>query len=176
MSSWLKNWGKPSKEAYAGVEFWQSPDRCGWLTKQGEYIKSWRKRWFVLKQGKIMWFLDDAVTADSVPRGVIDVNKCLSIKGAEDTINKAYAFEISTHTESMFFIAESEKEKEDWINAVGRAIVKHSRRQVLSMLPPHYCLATELDLSMACWHGRVHVHGTLTHLLEHDRGDYTTGS
>ena len=37
------------------------------------------------------------------------VNKCLSIKGAEDTINKPYAFEISTHTESMFFIADSEK-------------------------------------------------------------------
>jgi len=47
---------------------------------------------------------------------------------AEDTINKPFAFEISTSTENLFFIAESEKEKEDWINAVGRAIVKHSRR------------------------------------------------
>ncbi len=37
------------------------------------------------------------------------VNKCLSIKGAEDTINKPFAFEISTHNESMFFIADSEK-------------------------------------------------------------------
>lgn len=37
------------------------------------------------------------------------VNKCLSIKGAEDTINKPFAFEISTHTESMFFIADTEK-------------------------------------------------------------------
>ena len=27
----------------------------------------------------------------------------------------------------MFFIADSDKEKEDWINAVGRAIVRHSR-------------------------------------------------
>jgi len=80
-----------------------------------------------LKQGKIFWFKSDNVNQESVPRGVIDVNKCLSIKGAEDTINKPFAFEISTHTESMFFIAESDKEKEDWINAVGRAIVKHSR-------------------------------------------------
>ncbi|KAJ9520377.1 hypothetical protein QJQ45_030338 [Haematococcus lacustris] len=100
MSSWLKNWGKPSKEAYAGVEFWQSPDRCGWLTKQ------------------VMWPSRFHLHAPA------QVNKCLSIKGAEDTINKAYAFEISTHTESMFFIAESEK----------------------------------------------------VSLLEHDRGDYTTGS
>ena len=26
----------------------------------------------------------------------------------------------------MYFIADSDKEKEDWINAIGRAIVHHS--------------------------------------------------
>ena len=46
---------------------------------------------------------------DSQPRGVIEVNKCLSIKGAEDRVNKAHAFEISTVEESMFFIADSDK-------------------------------------------------------------------
>jgi hypothetical protein len=40
---------------------------------------------------------------------VIEVNKCLSIKGAEDRVNKAHAFEISTIEESMFFIADSDK-------------------------------------------------------------------
>ncbi|KAF6254231.1 hypothetical protein COO60DRAFT_1542620 [Scenedesmus sp. NREL 46B-D3] len=109
------------------VEFWHNPERGGWLMKQGEYIKTWRRRWFVLKQGKIFWFKSDVVTPDSVPRGVIEVKKCLSIKGAEDAINKPHAFEISTTDNNMFFIADSDKEKEDWINAVGRAIVKHSR-------------------------------------------------
>jgi hypothetical protein len=42
---------------------------------------------------------------------VIEVEKCLSIKGAEDVINKPHAFEISTHSESMYFIADSDKEK-----------------------------------------------------------------
>lgn len=109
------------------VEFWHNPERAGWLMKQGEYIKTWRRRWFVLKQGKIFWFKSDVVTPDSVPRGVVEVKKCLSIKGAEDIINKPHAFEVSTTESSMFFIADSDKEKEDWINAVGRAIVKHSR-------------------------------------------------
>ncbi|KAG2491125.1 hypothetical protein HYH03_010569 [Edaphochlamys debaryana] len=120
-------WGGNKKDTYGGVEYWHTPERCGWLQKQGEYIKTWRRRWFVMKQGKIFWFKSEVVTPDSIPRGVVDVNKCLSIKGAEDTINKANAFEISTQTESMFFIADSDKEKEDWINAIGRAIVKHSR-------------------------------------------------
>lgn len=39
----------------------------------------------------------------------LQVNKCLSIKGAEDTINKPNAFEISTQSESMFFIADVDK-------------------------------------------------------------------
>ena len=107
------------------------------------------------------------------PRGIIEVSRCLSIKGAEDAINKPHAFEISTADQSMFFLADSDKarwggcwggcgvaaagaaaclvrcrrlralgqprhaprppvrppqEKEDWINAVGRAIVRHSKR------------------------------------------------
>ena len=61
------------------------------------------------------------------PRGVLDVSRCLSIKGAEDALNKPHAFEISTSEHAMFFVADTEKEKEDWINAVGRAIVRHSR-------------------------------------------------
>ena len=58
---------------------------------------------------------------------MIEVNRCLSIKGAEDAINKPFAFEISTTDTNMYFIADTDKEKEDWINAVGRAIVRHSK-------------------------------------------------
>ncbi|GAQ81758.1 hypothetical protein KFL_000900130 [Klebsormidium nitens] len=110
-----------------GVEFWNSPERAGWLMKQGEYIKTWRRRWFVLKDGKIFWFKDERVSRSSVPRGVIPVKECLTIKGAEDAINKPHAFELSTVQDTFFFIADSDKEKEDWINAVGRSIVRRSR-------------------------------------------------
>jgi PH domain len=83
--------------------------------------------WFILKDGKIFWFKSDAVGPDSVPRGVIDVNRCLSVKGAEDALGRPHAFEISTPDDAMFFIADTDREKEDWINAVGRAIVRHSK-------------------------------------------------
>jgi hypothetical protein len=118
--------GKTPKN-YGDVEFWHTPERTGWLMKQGEYIKTWRRRWFILKQGRIFWFKTEYVTPDSVPRGIIEVEKCLSIKGAEDVVNKPHAFEISTNSDSMFYIADTDKEKEDWINAVGRAIVRHSK-------------------------------------------------
>lgn len=90
----------------------------------------------------------------------MQVGKCLSVKGAEDALNKPCAFEVrrvhppataaspsrrlrrgrgaprdaahpprpqvSTNVETMYFIADTDKEKEDWINAIGRAIVRHS--------------------------------------------------
>ena len=113
--------------ALGGVEFWHGAERSGWLTKQGEYIKTWRRRWFVLKQGRLFWFKDPAVTRASEPRGVIPVSSCLTVKGAEDVLNRQFAFELSTPTETMYFIADAEKEKEEWINSIGRSIVQHSR-------------------------------------------------
>uniref|UniRef100_A0A9I9DXR9 PH domain-containing protein n=1 Tax=Cucumis melo TaxID=3656 RepID=A0A9I9DXR9_CUCME len=88
----------PSPEDYKGVEFWTSPERAGWLNKQGEYLRTWRRRWFVLK------------------------------RGAEDILHKPCAFELSTTgQDTMYFIAESEREKEEWINSIGRSIVQNSR-------------------------------------------------
>ncbi|XP_061358506.1 pleckstrin homology domain-containing protein 1-like [Gastrolobium bilobum] len=119
----------PSPEDYKGIEFWSNPERSGWLTKQGDYIKTWRRRWFVLKQGKLFWFKDpaDAATSSATPRGVISVANCLTVKGAEDLLHKPSAFELSTPHSTMFFLADSDKDKEDWINSIGRAIVQHSR-------------------------------------------------
>ncbi|CAN1167026.1 Pleckstrin homology domain-containing protein 1 [Linum perenne] len=117
----------PNPELYIGIDFCTSPERTGWLTKQGEYLSSWRRRWFVLKQGKLLWFKDSIVTRASVPRGVVDVDKCLTVKGAEDVLNKPFAFELSTGSDTMYFVADSEKEKEEWINSIGRSIVQHSR-------------------------------------------------
>eukprot|EP01026_Neomeris_dumetosa_P049479 TRINITY_DN4316_c0_g1_i1.p2 TRINITY_DN4316_c0_g1~~TRINITY_DN4316_c0_g1_i1.p2 ORF type:complete len:137 (-),score=20.36 TRINITY_DN4316_c0_g1_i1:245-655(-) len=117
-----------SSNKYSGdVEFWHGAEKDGWLMKQGQYIKTWRRRFFVLKQGKIFWFKTNVLQADSIPRGVIEVSKCLSIKGAEEIINREFAFEVVTVEDSMYFIADNEKEKEEWINAVGKAVVKHSR-------------------------------------------------
>jgi hypothetical protein len=63
---------------------------------------------------------------NSKPRGVILVGNCLTVKGAEDVLNKQFAFELSTSKETMYFIADTDKEKEDWINSIGRSIVRHS--------------------------------------------------
>uniref|UniRef100_A0A0D6R1M5 PH domain-containing protein n=1 Tax=Araucaria cunninghamii TaxID=56994 RepID=A0A0D6R1M5_ARACU len=128
-SLWRTTTGSNSnrEEEQQSVDFWNAPERTGWLMKQGEYIKTWRRRWFVLKKGRLFWFKENYITRDSKPRGVIQVNTCLTVKGAEDVLNKQFAFELSTSRETMYFIADNDKEKEEWINSIGRSIVQHSR-------------------------------------------------
>ncbi|MQL77812.1 hypothetical protein Taro_010208 [Colocasia esculenta] len=70
------------------------------------------------------------ITRASRPRGIIPVGTCLTVKGAEDVLGRDFAFELSTSRETMYFIADSEKEKEEWINSIGRSIVQHSRSLV----------------------------------------------
>ena len=49
------------------------------------------------------------VRLTSDPLSPVQVRRCLSIKGAEDLLNKPHAFEISTTDDSMFFIADTDK-------------------------------------------------------------------
>ncbi|OAE34781.1 hypothetical protein AXG93_2528s1470 [Marchantia polymorpha subsp. ruderalis] len=123
----LMGGGAAKKDEGHEVEFWHDPERAGWLMKQGEYLRTWRRRWFVLKEGKIFWFKETELSKNSKPRGVILVGNCLTVKGAEDALNRPYAFELSTSKETMYFIADTDKEKEDWINSIGRSIVRHSK-------------------------------------------------
>ena len=51
------------------------PEKAGWLQCQGHVVKSWRKRWFVLKDGYLFRFRGNGVTHASKPRGIIDLSK-----------------------------------------------------------------------------------------------------
>ena len=54
----------------------------------------------------------------SQPRGVILVALYLMVKGAEDVLYKPYVAELSMCSDTMYFIVDSGKEKEDWINFI----------------------------------------------------------
>ncbi|XP_074267152.1 pleckstrin homology domain-containing protein 1-like [Silene latifolia] len=117
----------PSLRDYNDVEFWLNPEREGWLSKQGEFLKTWRRRWFVMKQGKLLWFKQPSdVTPIAVPRGVVHVGRCQVVKGAEDEIHKAHSFVVYIDGWPTYFVADSDKEKEEWVSSIGRVIVQHS--------------------------------------------------
>jgi len=99
-----------------------NPDFCGFLYKQSEWFREWRQRWFVLKGSKLYF----CKTPTSPPHGVIDLKVCVSVKSATEETKKSHSFEVKTNETTYFMFADKEKTKDEWIGAIGRAIVRYS--------------------------------------------------
>mmetsp|Transcript_1636 Transcript_1636/g.4875 ORF Transcript_1636/g.4875 Transcript_1636/m.4875 type:complete len:138 (+) Transcript_1636:140-553(+) len=99
-----------------------NPDYQGWLTKQSVWLKDWRRRYFILKGSKLFF----AKSEMSPPHGMIDLASCMTVKSAEYKAHKRNALEVSTPDTTFLMYADSEKDKDDWIGAIGRAIVRCS--------------------------------------------------
>jgi len=94
----------------------------GWLTKQSEWLKDWRRRYFLLEGSKLFFCKNEW----SPPHGMIDLSTCTTVKSADLKSRKIFSFEISTPEMTYLLYADSEKEKDDWIGCVGRSIVRTS--------------------------------------------------
>ena len=57
---------------------------------------------------------------------MIDLSACMTVKSAELKAGKRNAVEVSTAETTYFMFADTEKEKDEWIGAIGRAIVQAS--------------------------------------------------
>lgn len=62
----------------------------------------------------------------SEPHGMVDLATCMTVKSAELKAGKKNAIEVSTAESTFYMYADSEKEKDEWIGAIGRAIVQSS--------------------------------------------------
>lgn len=58
---------------------------------------------------------------------MIDLASCTTVKSADLKSRKRHSFEISTPEITYLLYADTEKEKDDWIGNVGKAIVQCSR-------------------------------------------------
>jgi hypothetical protein len=94
----------------------------GWLTKQSAWLKDWRRRYFILKGSKLFF----AKSESGAPHGMIDLATCTTVKSAEMKAQKRNALEVSTPETTFLMYADTEKEKDDWIGSIGKAIVRCS--------------------------------------------------
>lgn len=70
-----------------------NPDIEGWLYKQGGRYKTWKRRWFILKDGCLYYF---EYTPEKEPRGIIPLEK-VNVREVEDK-TKQFCFEIYSTT------------------------------------------------------------------------------
>jgi hypothetical protein len=54
--------------------------------------------------------------------GTIDLSECLTVKSADEKTEKPHSFEVATPDQVYYMYAANEKEKDDWIGAIGRFV------------------------------------------------------
>lgn len=73
-----------------------SPDKEGWLVKQGGSWKNWKRRWFVLSDGCLYYFQH---TAENVPKGIIPLDY-VDVRVLHGDSDRPWQFEIYNVDES----------------------------------------------------------------------------
>ncbi|EGC40549.1 hypothetical protein DICPUDRAFT_25009 [Dictyostelium purpureum] len=112
----------------------------GFLLKKGHNFKSWRRRWFVLKDNLLSYYKSPK---DTTPAGVIPVNEILDISIKCEISQQEghdYCFEIITHKASYLISAENEKDLEDWTEILNSAIkmIQSTGRLFIEILEAKY--------------------------------------
>jgi len=118
-----------------------SPEREGWLLKQGGSWKTWKRRWFVLNDRCLYYFQH---TAENVPKGIIPLEN-VRVRAVEDGSKDSkteWAFEIYSETNDIIkgcktdssgtvvqgnhkyyrMSANSQEDRDEWIEAIQDSI------------------------------------------------------
>ena len=104
----------------SSIVFWHEPDFSGWMHSQGEVIKTWRRRWFVLKDGYLFRFSGpDSVGPEATPRGVLDLSTVSSVNadGARE-----FGIRVVTTSGTVNFLAENADGQVQWISALEEGV------------------------------------------------------
>jgi len=115
-----------------------SPEKEGWLLKQGGSWKNWKRRWFVLSDRCLYYFQH---TAENVPKGIIPLEN-VRVRSLDEKDGKQYAFEIYSETADIVkgcktdssgtvvqgnhhyyrMSASTKEDRDDWIQCIQDSI------------------------------------------------------
>eukprot|EP01103_Thecamoeba_quadrilineata_P000657 TRINITY_DN10569_c0_g1_i1.p1 TRINITY_DN10569_c0_g1~~TRINITY_DN10569_c0_g1_i1.p1 ORF type:complete len:460 (+),score=82.51 TRINITY_DN10569_c0_g1_i1:87-1466(+) len=89
-----------------------SPIKTGYLSKQGNSYKSWKRRYFILSTTELAYYKQPS---DSTPLGKLDLSFSNVVMGGD---RNHFGFKINTPGRTFFFQAESAQEAQEWMQAI----------------------------------------------------------
>uniref|UniRef100_A0A674P8M5 Rho GTPase-activating protein 24 n=1 Tax=Takifugu rubripes TaxID=31033 RepID=A0A674P8M5_TAKRU len=103
--------------------------RCGWLRKQGGFVKTWHSRWFVLRGDQLHYYKAEEETK---PLGTIFLpGNRVSEHSSTGEDGGKFLFEVipggdrermSTNHETYLLMASTQNDMEDWVKTIRRVI------------------------------------------------------
>ncbi|ETO36980.1 hypothetical protein RFI_00082 [Reticulomyxa filosa] len=91
--------------------------RKGWMTKQGGSIKTWKKRFCVLRKDKTLTYYDSEKMKEKSMKGIADFMWAFMIKRVGDN-----EFRVSTSERIWAFKCKNQEDRDAWINAFQHCI------------------------------------------------------
>jgi len=95
----------------------------GWVYKQSKYLKEWRRRWVVLTPRLLCSFREPG-NYRVTPTEQVWLKDCSSVKSAEEETRQANGFRVDSAGRIYYFYTEEHEDKEAWIGAIGRAMIR----------------------------------------------------
>ncbi|XP_054722183.1 uncharacterized protein CG43867-like [Uloborus diversus] len=102
-------------------------EKCGYLTKLGGKFKTWRRRWFVLRNGVLSYYKSQT-DINRKPQGQVVLDNVCRVNRVEG----AATFEISTGKRIYYLTADSIIVMEEWIKVLQNVLRRNATRLLLS--------------------------------------------
>jgi hypothetical protein len=87
-------------------------------------ITCFGRRYAVLTKDFLLTFCERGNYTN--PTEAIKMETCSTVKSSDDEINKEFSFKLDIAGVTFYFYADTYEEKEGWIGALGRAMIKPS--------------------------------------------------
>ncbi|XP_033105384.1 pleckstrin homology domain-containing family H member 1-like [Anneissia japonica] len=99
----------------------EAMEKCGWLTKLGVKVKSWKRRWFVLKNGELRYYKSQNDVSRKA-QGLIPLDGMCKIARS----NGAHTFELVTTKRVYYLTADSTATLEEWIQVLQNVLRRYN--------------------------------------------------
>ncbi|XP_047133517.1 pleckstrin homology domain-containing family H member 2 isoform X1 [Hydra vulgaris] len=124
-------------------------EKVGWLYKQGGIIKNWKKRWFVLNEGKLNYFKRQEAM-NRKPNGQIDLEMVSKISKSGDLLS----IELTTPLRTYHIAADTLSEADSWLDVLSKSLRRFNGTVPIPAECPLYSgwvVQTRCGLSKKCW-------------------------
>lgn len=103
--------------------------RCGWLRKQGGFVKTWHSRWFVLRGDQLYYYKDEeetkALGTIFLPGNKVTEHPTNSDEGGKflfEVIPGGDRERMTANHETYLLMASTQNDMEDWVKTIRRVI------------------------------------------------------
>nr|XP_056707116.1 pleckstrin homology domain-containing family H member 1 [Euleptes europaea] len=100
----------------AGV-YSEPMEKSGYLLKMSNQVKTWKRRWFVLRNGQLMYYKSPSDIICK-PQGLVELNSSCQIVRGEGS----QTFQLVTEKRTYFLTADSPNILEEWIHVLQNMI------------------------------------------------------